>query len=103
MRVGPGAGDQAPVPAQQPLRGDEEAGPAGSGQDTADRGKQGAVGGLEPGAWGLAAEHGELVAEHQDLQVLGGLAAGQQHEQLDRAAERQVGKSWQHRGGLRGG
>ena len=45
----------------------------------------------------MPAEHGELVAEHQDLQVLGGHAVGQQHEQLDRAAQRQVGKSWQHR------
>ena len=30
-RVGPRARDEAPVPAQQRLRGDEEAGPAGSG------------------------------------------------------------------------
>jgi hypothetical protein len=78
------------VPAQQRLRGDEEAGPAGSGQDAADGGKQGAVGGLEPGAWGLAAEHGELVAEHQDLKVLGGVAAGEQGEPLDGAVQREV-------------
>jgi hypothetical protein len=38
----------------------------------------------------LAAEHDELVAEHQDLQVLGGVATGQQDEQLDGAAQRQV-------------
>jgi len=86
-----------PSAAQQRLRGDDEAGPAGSGQDAADGGKQGTVGGLELGASGLAAKHGELVAEHHDLEVLGGLAVGQQHEQLDRAAQRQVAKSWQHR------
>jgi hypothetical protein len=40
----------------------------------------------------LATKHGELVAEHQDLQVLGGIAAGQQDEQLDGAAERRVGE-----------
>jgi hypothetical protein len=36
----------------------------------ADGGKQGAVGGLELGGVRSPAEHGELVAEHQDLQVL---------------------------------
>jgi hypothetical protein len=40
----------------------------------------------------LAAQHRELVAQRQDLQVPGGLAAGQQHEQLDGAASRQVGE-----------
>jgi hypothetical protein len=30
--------------------------------------------------WDLTAQHRELVAEHQDLQVLGGLAAGQQYQ-----------------------
>jgi hypothetical protein len=40
--------------------------------------------------WDLAAEHGELVAQDQDLQVLGGLAASHQHEEADRAAQREV-------------
>jgi hypothetical protein len=48
-------------------------------------------------------EHGELVAQDKDLKVLGGVAAGELGEELDGAAQRQVGKSWQHRGGLRGG
>jgi hypothetical protein len=39
VRVGPGAGDQVSVPTQQRLRCDEEAGPAGSEQDAADRGQ----------------------------------------------------------------
>jgi len=34
----------------------------------------------------LAAEHGELVTQDEDLQVLGGVAAGEQGEQLDGAA-----------------
>jgi hypothetical protein len=89
-RVGPRAGDEAPVPAQQRLRGDEEAGPAGPGQDTADGSEQGAVGGLEPGSWHLAAQHEQLVAQHEDLQVLGGVAAGEHRERLDGAAQRQV-------------
>jgi hypothetical protein len=53
------------MPAQQRLGLDEEAGPAGSGQHAADLFEQGAVGGLELGSLGLAAEHGELVAQDQ--------------------------------------
>ena len=89
-RVGPGAGDQSAVPAQQGVWLDDEAGPAGSEQRAADRGEQGAVGGLELGTWRVAAEHGELVAQDKDLQVLGGVAAGQQREQANRSAQRQV-------------
>jgi hypothetical protein len=55
VRVGPGAGDQASVSSQQRLRPDEEAGPAGPGQDAADRSHQRPVGGLELRPWRLAA------------------------------------------------
>jgi hypothetical protein len=96
--IGPCTGDQAAVPAQEGLGLDDEAGPAGPGQRAADRGEQGPVGGFQPGSRGLAVEHGELVAQYQDLQVLGGVAAGQQHEQADQAAQREVGEFQQHRG-----
>jgi hypothetical protein len=59
--VGPGARDEAAVPAQQGLRLHQEAGPAGPGQDAADGGEQRPVGGFELGSWSLAAEDGELV------------------------------------------
>jgi len=81
VRVGPGAGDQAPMPAQQ--RGSEQARPAGSGQHAADRGQQRPVGGLQPESWGLPAQDGELMAWHQDLQVLDGVVMGEQGEELD--------------------
>jgi hypothetical protein len=73
VRVGPGAGDQPPVPAQQRLRPDEEARPAGPGQGAADRGEHRAVGRSEPRSWGLAAQHGQLVTEHQDPRSLAAL------------------------------
>jgi hypothetical protein len=89
MRVGPRAGDQQPVPAQQRLWSDEEAGPPGSGEYTADGGQQRPVGKFELGAGGLAAEHGELVAQHQDLQVLGGVAvASRARSCIDRQSVR---------------
>jgi hypothetical protein len=56
-RVGPGAGDQAAVPAQQGVGPDEEARPARPRQDTADGGEQGPVGRFKLRSWSLAAEH----------------------------------------------
>jgi hypothetical protein len=44
----------------------------------------------------MAAEHAELVTQDEKFQVLGGIAAGGEHEQLDRAAERQVGMFRHH-------
>jgi hypothetical protein len=40
---------------------------------------------VESGGEGL-----ELVAQHQDLKVFGGVAAGEQHERLHGAAHREV-------------
>jgi hypothetical protein len=62
------------------------------GQHAADCGEQRPVGGLEPGPRDLAAQDGELVAQDQDLQVLGGVTASEQHQQLDGSAQRQVGE-----------
>jgi hypothetical protein len=58
----------------------------------ADRGQQGTVGGLRLGSWELAAWDAALVAQHQKLEVLGGVPAGQEREQLDGAAQREVGE-----------
>jgi hypothetical protein len=98
VRVGPRAGHQPPVPVQQRLRLDQEARPSGPGQDAAGCGEQGAVGGLELRTWGLAALNGELLAQDQDLQVLGGVTASKQREQLDGASQREVGEFRQHPG-----
>jgi hypothetical protein len=69
-------------------------------QDAADGSEQRSVGGLELGPWCLAAQHSELVAENEDLQLLGGVAVGEQGEELDAAAERQVGELRQLPGSL---
>jgi hypothetical protein len=101
MRVGPGAGHEPPVPAQQRLGRDEEARPAGPGEHATDRGEQGPVVGPSLGRGALAAEHGELLAQDEDLKVLSSVTASKQHEQLDGAAQREVGEFGQDQGGLR--
>jgi hypothetical protein len=100
VRVGPCAGDQPQVPAQQRVGLHEKARPAFSGQRAAEGAEQGPVGGLQSGTWGVATQDGELVAQDQDLQVLGGIAAGEQHEHLNGAAQRKVGEVRQHQGDL---
>jgi hypothetical protein len=74
------------VPAQQRLRCDEETRPAGSGQRAADRSEQHPVGRFELGTGRLAAQHSQLVAQNEDLQILRGVAAGELDEQLHGAA-----------------
>jgi hypothetical protein len=78
MRVGPGAGHEPPVPAQQRLGRDEEARPTGPGEHPADRGEQGPVAGPEFGSCALAAEHRELMPQDEDLKVLGSVTASEQ-------------------------
>jgi hypothetical protein len=43
------------------------------------------------------------MAEYQDLQILGSIPAGEQHQQLDGAAQGQVGEVRQQAADLRGG
>ena len=50
----------------------------------------------------LAAQHSELAARDEELQILSGVAMGDQGEEPDEAAQRQVPASWAApRGGLR--
>jgi len=45
-----------------------------------------------------AAQHGDLVPQHDDLDVLGGVGAGEQRQPAQHANEKQVGKSEGHSG-----
>jgi hypothetical protein len=77
---GPVPGHHAAVPSQQGLGRDHEDRPSGPEQQTTERRKQGAVLGLEPRAWVLAAQDCQLVAEDQDLDLLA--SVDRQHHQL---------------------
>jgi hypothetical protein len=98
VRVGPRAGHQPPVPVQQRLRLDQEARPSDLGRTRLAAASRARSAGWSFGPWGLAAQDGELLAQDQDLQVLGGVAASKQREQLDGATEREVGELRQHPG-----
>jgi hypothetical protein len=72
VRVGPLAGDQAAVPAQDGAGRDQPVYPQRSRQEPDQRGEDRPVGLVEPGPGIGAAQHGDLVPQHEQLRVLGG-------------------------------
>jgi hypothetical protein len=91
-RVGPAAGDELVVRAQQGSGRDQSQLAQRGGQQPAQRAEHRSVG---PGqCWpGVAAQHGDLVTQHQDLDVLGGVGAGEQRQPAQHAKEHQVDES----------
>jgi hypothetical protein len=61
------------MPAQQRRGCHDEAGPAVTTNGASQRAEQRAIVRFEPRASDLAPQHGELVAQHQDLGVLGAI------------------------------
>jgi hypothetical protein len=79
----PAAGDQVAMPAQQRCRGDEEDRPACAGEESRQRRQHDTVGRVEPGTVYLPTEHRDLMAQHEEFDVLGAVVAGElgQHPQ----------------------
>src|ERR1035441_5370968 len=71
MRVGPALFDQRAVPTEDLLGRDEERSPVFSRNKTGQDGDEGPVGPGEAGTGDLPVQHGQLVAEYEDLSVLG--------------------------------
>jgi hypothetical protein len=67
VRVSPATPHQVPVPSQEGLGPDEGASPPGSRQEPAEPGQDCSVRWPQRGAGDLAAQDGNLVAEHDDL------------------------------------
>jgi hypothetical protein len=94
--IGPAPAHHAPVPSKQRLGCDHEDRPSRPGQETAEGREQRAVLGLEPRPWVLAAKDGQLVAEDQDLHLFRIRRAPAQHQQLEKAAQRQLDERPDH-------
>jgi hypothetical protein len=95
--VGPAAGDEVSVPVKQgPWRHEPQ--PAQlRGQKLAQRAEDCAVDPGQGWAWVVSAEHGDLVTEHQDLDVLGCVGSGEQRQPAQDAGEREICESKSHR------
>jgi hypothetical protein len=84
LRVGPLLCDQAAVSPQDGTGRDQPVHRQPSGQVPDQCGEDGAVGPVQPGPGPGAAQHGDLVPQHQQLGVLGGRrAAGQDQPAAD--------------------
>ncbi len=83
-RIGSLPGDQAPVPAQDGAGGDGPAHPQLCWQEPDECGEDCAVGPVDQGAGIGAAQHGDLVPQHERPGVFGGRRTA---EQLQPAAE----------------
>jgi hypothetical protein len=84
------------VPAEDRLRRDEERSPAFSRPKAGQEGDEGPVGPGETGAGDLPAEHGQLVAEHEDLRVFGRVIHPMDATDLDGAPDETVEEGQGH-------
>lgn len=90
MRVGPARSHQSAMPEQERLRPHRERVPGAARKDPAECRQQDSVVHFEPGPPNLAAKDRQLVPEHENLQLLGSVAAPDEHDQLQRAADDDV-------------
>jgi hypothetical protein len=88
--VGPAAGDEVGVPAQQGPRRDKPQPAQLRGQQPAQRADKRSVARI------ASSKYGDLVPEHQDLDVLGCVGPGEQRQASQHPGERQVGESKSH-------
>ena len=86
------------MPAQDGARGDQAMAAQRSGQPPDERGEHGPVRPLQARSGVGAAEHGDLVAQHEELDVLGGGRAAQQQEQPEHLLEDQIQQPQRHGG-----
>jgi hypothetical protein len=84
--------DQSPVPAQQRGGRDDERPPTCSRQKTAGSGKEDSISGFQLRPSNVATQDTELVAEHDDLQLLELTRAEAKCGQLQRTSNNEVHK-----------
>ena len=98
IRVGPPSAYEAAMPAQDRVRGDQAMPTQRAGQPPDERGEHRAVCPVQAWSWVGAAQYGDLVAQHEELDVLGGGRAAHQQNQAEHLAEDQIKKPQGHGG-----
>jgi len=92
----PAVSDQLAVPAQDGGRRDQEPESSVDREQSDEGGDQGAVGPGHWRAWRTPLNYGELVAQHEDLDVLGGVGPGAQHDPAQEIDEHLVDQPQRH-------
>ena len=95
--IGPAPADQPPVPAQQRVRRDQPAHPQWPGEKPGQRGEHCPVGPIQLRLGILPLQHRHLLAQHQQLGVLGSCRAREQHHPASHADEEQVQNPYSHK------
>jgi hypothetical protein len=78
------------MPVQERLGPHEEGVPGTARQHPAERRQEQPMMGLDRGPTYLAAKKRQLVAEHEDLELLGSITAAEKNDQLEQAADDDV-------------
>jgi hypothetical protein len=78
------------MPTQDRVRSDEEDRPAITAEHASERGEDRSVLRFEARSGDLALQDGELMAQHEDLEILGPIAAAAQHQQVDHEPDETV-------------
>ena len=86
------------MPAQDRVRGDQAMATQCSGQPPHEGGEHGPVRPVHARSWVGAAQDGDLVAQHEELDVLGGGRAAHQQDQPEHLPEDQVQQPQRHVG-----
>jgi hypothetical protein len=68
-----------PVPAQDRGWCDQESAAAASGWQSSEGGDYGSVGPADPRSWCASLQDGQLMAQDEDLNLIGGFRAGVEH------------------------
>ena len=90
MGLGPVSADQGAMPTEDRLGRDEEPCPSLACQQLRQGRDYRPVGPGEAGSSALAAEHGQLMAKHEDLGLLGGRVHPMDPNQLGQAADQAI-------------
>jgi hypothetical protein len=94
---GPAAGDQLVVPAQDGGGRDEQPEASADWEQSGEGGDQGAIGPADPRARRTSLEHGELMTQDQDLDLLGGVGTGAQGHPAQQLGEDPIDQHQRHR------
>jgi hypothetical protein len=96
--VGPSSANEAARPAQERVRGDQAMATQCAGQPPNESGEHRPVRPVQARAWVGAAQDGDLMAQHKELDVLGGRRAAQQEDKPEHMSEDQVEQPQRHAG-----
>jgi hypothetical protein len=96
VRIRPLLGDQTSMPAQDRARGDQAMPPQHLRQPPDERGEHRAIRPVQARLRGDPAQHGDLVTQHQELDVFGRRRTTEQQQEVQYPEEDQVEQTQRH-------